>query len=76
MMRMIHNAFSVFDNTSRELRMKTKVLRQSLQKVENACYALTVRGSEVPKHMLKDVFYSAASNVENYSPEDNEENYD
>jgi len=71
MLRVIHNAFSLFEHTSRDLRMKTNVLRQSMQKVENACYALTVRGSEVPKHMLKDVFTTASYSGDNYSMEEN-----
>ena len=36
-----------------ELERKVKVLRQSMRKVENACYNINVRGTEVPKHMLK-----------------------
>lgn len=72
MMRVIFNAFSVFDNTSRELRRKGTVLRQSLQKVENACYTLTVRGSEIPKHMLADVFKS----TDNYHMDEDEDNFD
>merc|ERR1719471_1379648 len=36
-----------------ELERKLKVLRQSMRKVENACYNINVRGTEVPKHMLK-----------------------
>jgi len=41
-----------------ELERKVKVLRQSMRKVENACYNINVRGTEVPKHMLKDLFYA------------------
>jgi len=70
MLRVIHNAFSLFEHTSRDLRMKTNVLRQSMQKVENACYALTVRGSEIPKHMLKDVFTSASVSMDSYPIEE------
>ncbi|XP_005097901.1 translin-associated protein X [Aplysia californica] len=76
MMRVIHNAFTVFDNASRELRKKTSVLRQSLQKVETACYTLTVRGSEIPQHMLTDVFTSTAASGENFNVDDVEEPYD
>jgi hypothetical protein len=32
--------------------------------VENACYNINVRGTEVPKHMLKDYFTSD----HNYDP--------
>ena len=43
-------------NDLRELERKVKVLEQSMRKVENACYNINVRGTEVPKHMLKDLF--------------------
>ncbi|KAH9519479.1 hypothetical protein Btru_002817 [Bulinus truncatus] len=56
MMRLIFDAFITFAHPPRELRHKIKVLKQSLQKVETACYNLRVRGSELPKHMLADVF--------------------
>ena len=36
----------------RELRRKLQVSKQSLQKVETACYTIQVRGSEIPKEML------------------------
>ncbi|GFN98958.1 translin-associated protein x [Plakobranchus ocellatus] len=61
LLRIIHTAFTNFSNIPRELRQKSKVLSQSLQKVERACYTLRVRGSEIPKHMLADVFSSAGS---------------
>ena len=32
------------------------MLKSSLEKVERACYTLRVRGSEIPTHMLADVF--------------------
>ena len=35
---------------------KCNVLKSSLEKVERACYTLRVRGSEIPTHMLADVF--------------------
>jgi len=34
------------------IRKKFEVMEQSLAKVEKACYAVTVRGSEYPKEML------------------------
>ncbi|KAL8592602.1 hypothetical protein ACOMHN_026532 [Nucella lapillus] len=58
-MRIIHDSFMSYGNTARELSRKMATLRQSLQKVESACYTLKVRGSEIPKHMLADIFSSA-----------------
>ena len=55
-MRVIYDAFISFGNVGREMNQKSRVLKQSLLKVENACYSLRVRGSEIPQHMLKDVF--------------------
>ncbi|CAB1455333.1 unnamed protein product [Pleuronectes platessa] len=58
-LRQIHDGFSYIGNTGPyEVSKKLHVLRQSLGKVEDACYALRVRGSEIPKHMLADVFSS------------------
>ncbi|XP_023703705.1 translin-associated protein X [Cryptotermes secundus] len=39
----------------KEIARKIVTLRQSLSKMENACYMIHVRGSEIPKHMLADV---------------------
>ena len=60
-MRIIHDSFMSYGNTARELTRKMATLRQSLQKVENACYTLKVRGSEIPKHMLADIFTASSS---------------
>ena len=60
-MRIIHDSFLSYGNTARELTRKMATLRQSLQKVENACYTLKVRGSEIPKHMLANIFTATAS---------------
>lgn len=38
--------------SNRELKRKLQVSRQSLQKVEAACYTIQVRGSEIPKELL------------------------
>ena len=54
--KVIYDAFVTFGNISRELPRKLSVLKQSLRKVETACYTLQIRGSEIPKHMLADVF--------------------
>lgn len=57
--RSIHDGFSYIGNTGPyEVSKKLHTLRQSLGKVEDACYTLRVRGSEIPKHMLADVFTS------------------
>lgn len=40
----------------RDIHSKVKVLKQSLKKVEGACYAISVRGSEIPKNHLADIF--------------------
>jgi len=55
-LRIIYDAFVSFGNVDRDLSRKVQVLRQSLQKVETACYTLQVRGSEIPKHMLAEAF--------------------
>jgi len=45
----------------KEMRMKMQTLEQSVKKVENACYAIEVRGSEVPEKYLSGIF---AKNVD------------
>ncbi|KAI8492065.1 hypothetical protein Bbelb_304380 [Branchiostoma belcheri] len=61
-MREVYHGFSSFSHAgSWELSRKMHTLRQSLHKVENACYTLQVRGLEIPKHMLADVFSSQDS---------------
>lgn len=56
-LRQVYDGFSFIGNTGPyEVSKKLYTLKQSLAKVENACYALKVRGSEIPKHMLVDVF--------------------
>lgn len=58
-LREVHDGFSYIGNTGPyEVSKKLHTLRQSLAKVEDACYTLRVRGSEIPKHMLADVFSS------------------
>ncbi len=54
--RIMHDAFVSFGNVHRQLPKKLFTLKASLRKVEAACYTLQVRGSEIPKHMLTDVF--------------------
>ncbi|XP_037089336.1 translin-associated protein X-like [Pollicipes pollicipes] len=56
-LRTIHEGFINIGNTGpREITRKLSTLRQSVAKVENACYQLKVRGEEIPRHMLADVF--------------------
>lgn len=65
----IYDAFSVIGNLAgRDLFRKTQVLKSSLQKVENACYAIRVRGTETPKHMLAD-FFSQDAHMDDVSGE-------
>ena len=68
-MRCIHDAFVSLGNTNRELPRKLWTLKQSLQKVEKACYTLQVRGSEIPKHMLADVFNTSSGEVNTFNSE-------
>ncbi|XP_069708417.1 translin-associated protein X [Phaenicophaeus curvirostris] len=56
-LRQIFDGFTFIGNTGPyEVSKKLYTLKQSLAKVENACYTLKVRGSEIPKHVLVDVF--------------------
>nr|XP_054758938.1 translin-associated protein X-like [Lytechinus pictus] len=58
-MRNINRGFQQLGNVAgREMVRKSSVMRQSLKKMEDACYVIKVRGSEIPKHMLKDVAFS------------------
>ena len=54
-LRKVHGAFMSFGNVSRDVASKLRVLKSSLNKVENACYTLKVRGSEMPQHALAEV---------------------
>ena len=45
-----------FQDTPREIGQKIFTLKQSCRKVENACYAIAVRGSEIPKNRWADLF--------------------
>ncbi|XP_056422904.1 translin-associated protein X isoform X1 [Hyla sarda] len=58
-LREIFNGFSYIGNSGPyEISRKLYALKQSLSKVENACYMLKVRGSETPKHMLAGLLVS------------------
>ena len=54
--RAIHCGFHIIVPVSGEIVHKLRALRSSLTKIEYACYTLKIRGSEIPKHMLGDVF--------------------
>lgn len=53
----------------KEINRKLFTLRQSLTKIENVCYNIKVRGSEIPKHMLADI---ANASTEDYGNEEDE----
>lgn len=55
-MRALYCGFHSINPKSRMLPRKMSVLRASLAKVENVCYTLKIRGSEIPKHMLAEMF--------------------
>lgn len=64
--REVHEGFVSFGNSSREITRKLWTLRQSLQKVETACYTLQVRGSEVPKNRLVEIMSFAPAEQPRY----------
>jgi len=49
--------------SGREVGRKLYTLKQSLLKMENVCYMVKVRGSEIPKHMLADVAIVASEGI-------------
>lgn len=62
---------SVNGIAGKEINRKLYTLKQSLGKIENVCYMIKVRGSEIPKHMLADV---ASSATDEY-PDEGDEGY-
>ncbi|XP_015118232.1 translin-associated protein X [Diachasma alloeum] len=58
-----------YGTAGKEVNKKVYTLKQSLAKIENVCYMIKVRGSEIPKHMLAEVAISAG---EEYPTEDDE----
>ena len=78
----IHDGFvSLRRDSHREIPSKVRVLRQSLRKVENVCYNINVRGSEVPKHLLGTYLGISGQLNENIRQSDfssgpNDEDYD
>lgn len=69
--RKIYIAFLGYTSVvhNNEVNKKIITLKHSLTKMENACYTIKVRGSEIPKHMLADMAIAAA---EEYATEDDE----
>lgn len=69
--RQIYVAFLGYTSVvhNNEVNKKIITLKHSLTKMENACYTIKVRGSEIPKHMLADMAIAAA---EEYATEDDE----
>jgi len=51
-LRELCTAMSSLYGIARDLPQKLSSLRQSVAKVEAACYAIHVRGSELPDHLL------------------------
>ena len=60
-MRALYCGFHSIGSRSKNMSKKMAVLRASLAKVENVCYTLKIRGSEVPKQMLADMFSSTSN---------------
>eukprot|EP00730_Choanoeca_flexa_P020447 TRINITY_DN9984_c0_g2_i3.p1 TRINITY_DN9984_c0_g2~~TRINITY_DN9984_c0_g2_i3.p1 ORF type:complete len:172 (+),score=45.71 TRINITY_DN9984_c0_g2_i3:381-896(+) len=54
--RRIHDGFQSFPSKlhNKDMSFKIKVLSQSLKKIENACYTMKVRGTEIPKERLAE----------------------
>ena len=67
-MREIYDGFQLLGNTpTREVVRKLYTMRQSLKKVENTCYTLHVRGSEIPEHMLLDAIASVEKSERDFA---------
>ena len=47
--------------TWKYLQQKINTMRETLTKLERACYSLKVRGTEVPGHMMGDLFHAPAA---------------
>ncbi|KJE94164.1 hypothetical protein CAOG_004848 [Capsaspora owczarzaki ATCC 30864] len=62
--RTLTQVFSLLTGTGiRDLPAKLRVMQSSLEKIEQVCYNITVRGSEIPKEMLAQAaqFWSSSS---------------
>ncbi|XP_050589954.1 translin-associated protein X isoform X2 [Bombus affinis] len=67
--RDMYTCFLGCTNTSNRLmNRKLCTLEQNLHKIENVCYTIKVRGSEIPKHILVDLINEEyADSDENYA---------
>lgn len=70
--RSIYCGFLSLTSISKEISHKRRTLRSSMAKIENACYTLQIRGSEIPKHMMGDVFHVPVEEVGNSDHLDSE----
>ena len=64
LIRAIYCGFHSLPPISKEILHKLHTLRSSLSKIENACYTLRIRGSEIPQHTISDVFHTSAMEAE------------
>ena len=63
--RAIYCGFHSLMPISGEILHKLRTLRSSMAKIEGACYALRIRGSEIPQHMMGDVFLTPVEGAGN-----------
>jgi hypothetical protein len=67
----LNDGFATVDvSAHKEMSKKIGVLRQSIAKVEKACYAINIRGREMPKHLMAS-YLSAVDVVDSFDA-DNE----
>lgn len=66
-MRALYCGFHSVGSRSKNMSKKMGVLRASLAKVENVCYTLKIRGSEVPQQMLADMFNTSNQRQQDFS---------
>lgn len=57
-LREVRNEFELLRNAVRGLDKKLDVMKTCLNRVEDACYAIQVRGSEYPPEMYADIINS------------------
>ena len=69
-MRALYCGFHSIGSRSKNMSKKMGILRASLAKVENVCYTLKIRGSEVPKQMLADMFNTSNQRQQDFTDDD------
>lgn len=69
-MRALYCGFHSIGPRSKNMSKKMGILRASLAKVENVCYTLKIRGSEVPKQMLADMFNTSNQRQQDFTDDD------